>query len=166
MANDVVMVLTSKSLETMEKEGGSGNWAARRDRLEHARWIVAVRNRHSNWSQGDEEHGSAFLIGQVTGVKPSPPSQPNRFIITFDQYAELKNPEKVWGNNRNPVTYTSLSELGIEPEKLDWKPFSGAPSADEIHASSTPGAVIDQARAMIASSLAISPDAVKITIAL
>src|SRR5271155_1166617 len=115
MAKDVVMVFTSKSLETMESEGGSGNWAARKDRLEHAKWLVAVRNRNSNWSQGDEAHGSAFLIGRITGAKPSPPSEPNRFVITFDEYAEIDIP-KAWGNNRNPVTYTSLTDLGIRPD--------------------------------------------------
>lgn len=163
MPKDVVMVFTSKSLETMKKEGGSGNWSARRDRLQHAQWIVAVRNRHSNWSQGDEPHGSAFLIGHVTGVKPSPPSRPNRFVIAFDRYAEIKI-ENAWGHGRNPVTYTSLSELGINPEQLDWKPFVESESADAIHISSTPSSVVDQARAMIASSFAINPGSVKITI--
>ena len=31
---DAVMVFTSKSLETMRLEGGTGNWAAKEERLE------------------------------------------------------------------------------------------------------------------------------------
>lgn len=163
MPKDVVMVLTSKSLETMQREGGSGNWAARRDRLKHARWVVAVRNRHSNWSQGDEEHGSAFLIGRVSGVIPAPPSEPDRFVITFDRYADLNIPN-VWGHNRNPVTYTSLSEIGIDPDALEWKAFSVVSDSDEVLAGSNPTAVVELARAMIASALSINREAVNISI--
>jgi hypothetical protein len=59
---DVLMVFTSKSLTTMKQEGGSGNWAANRDRIRHAKWIVATRNEKSSWTQGNEGHGSASLL--------------------------------------------------------------------------------------------------------
>ena len=84
---DVLMVFTSKSLATMQHEGGSGNWAANKDRLRHAKWIVATRNEKSNWSQGTEAHGSAFMIGRVSGIKPAPAPEQNRFVVSFDRYA-------------------------------------------------------------------------------
>ena len=73
MTDDVVMVLTSKSIETMVSDGGSGNWRANEDKIRRCRWVVAARNRHSDWSEGNEDHGTAFLIGRVVGVRP-----PNR----------------------------------------------------------------------------------------
>jgi hypothetical protein len=165
--NDVVMVFTSKSLETMEQEGGSGNWAANKDRIKRAKWIVATRNKKSGWTQGDEDHGSAFLIGRVAGIKPAPPPESNRFVVVFDRYAELNLPN-AWTGHRNPVTYTDLATLGIDPEKLEWKEFIGA-AGDLEHSvvpGITPGTVIDQARAMIAHALSINPEAVKITVSL
>lgn len=166
---DTVMVFTSKSLETMQAEGGSGDWKSDEERLKHMKWFVATRNQRSGWTQGDEEHGSAFLIGHVVDIKPSP-SEPKRFVIAFDRYAEIHVPN-AWTHDRNPVAYTNLETLGINPEELQWKPFTGKavdcefPAAHNYTASRV-GDVIDQARAMIASSLQISPDAVKITIAL
>jgi hypothetical protein len=163
--NDTVMVFTSKSLKTMKIEGGSGNWAANKRRVEHVKWLVATRNHKSNWTQGDEEHGSAFLIGRVTGVMPASAPEEGRFVIVFDRFAELNIP-KAWTNNRNPVAYTSLNTLGIDPDKLDWKDFVTAPVSSEIPTMLAPATVVDQARAMIANALSISPDAVKITVAL
>jgi hypothetical protein len=162
---DVVMVFTSKSLQTMREEGGSGNWAANKDRLRHAKWIVATRNQNSGWTQGDEGHKHAFLIGRVSGIKPAPVPEQNRFVIVFDQFAELNIPN-AWTGSRNPVAYTDLKTLNIDVDKLEWKPFvSGvqqhAPTGD-IDASN----VVDRARWMIAQALSVSPDAVKITVAL
>lgn len=163
---DAVMVFTSKSLETMAQEGGTGNWAGKEERLRHTKWVVATRNLKSDWTQGDEPHGSAFLIGRVSGVKPSPPPEDDRFVIQFDQYAVV-TVLNAWTNNRNPITYTSLQALGIDPDKLEWKPFP--PQARGVPAlggtPEPPANVIDQARLMIASALSISPEAVKITVA-
>src|SRR5277367_5379168 len=114
---DVVMVFTSKSLETMKQEGGSGNWAANKDRIKHAKWIVATRNQKSTWTQGTEEHGSAFFIGRISGIKQAPAPENTRYVIVFDRYAELNLPG-AWTGDRNPVAYTDLEALGIDPDKL------------------------------------------------
>ena len=161
---DVVMVFTSKSLETMKQEGGSGNWAAKKDRIKHARWIVATRNQKSGWTQGEEGHGSAFLIGRVSGIKSAPAPESNRFVIVFDRYAELKV-ANAWTGDRNPVAYTDLVTLGINPDELDWKEF-GAASLESVEGTGTPAAVIDHARMLVANAFSVSPDAVKITVSL
>src|SRR5437868_9160004 len=71
----VIAVLTSKSLQTMIADGGSGNWRADKQEIQSCRWIVAIRNRHKYWPEGDEEHGTAFLIGK------SPASSRARTLI-------------------------------------------------------------------------------------
>lgn len=163
---DTVMVFTSKSLSTMLSEGGTGNWAGNAERLKHTKWVVATRNGNSGWTQGDEAHGSAFLVGRISGVKSSPAPEQDRFVVMFDQYAEVSIPN-AWTNNRNPIAYTSLTDLGIDPEKLQWKQFSAHQHVQEASGltSKTAGTVIDQARTMIASALSISPESVKITVA-
>jgi hypothetical protein len=162
---DVVMVFTSKSLETMKQEGGSGNWAANKDRIKHAKWIVATRNQKSGWTQGTEEHGSAFLIGRVSGIKPAPAPESNRFVIVFDSYADLSLPD-TWTGDRNPVAYTDLKTLGINPDALEWKDFGGLREGSEGTSGTTPAAVLDHARMLVANAFSVSPDAVKITVSL
>jgi len=162
---DVLMVFTSKSLKTMKQEGGSGNWAANRERLRHAKWIVATRNEKSNWTQGDEGHGSAFLIGKVSGIKQAPTPEQNRFVVAFDRYAELSIPN-AWTGSRNPVAYTDLGSLGIDPDKLVWTEFVPTQVEERVGPTDEPTAIIDRARSMIAEAFSISPDAVKITVAL
>jgi hypothetical protein len=169
MAYETMMVLTSKSLETMISEGGSGNWKAKRDSVYRSRYIVAVRNRHSNWSEGIEEHGTAFLIGRIDGVKKSPEDE-DRLVVTFGQYAILNKPN-VWPEgHRNPVAYTKLEDLGIDPESLEWKEF---PAKSEISnladarvetGHEPPATVIEKAKRMIATSLSIPLSAVTISI--
>ena len=165
---DVVMVLTSKSFETMVEEGGSGNWKANENSVRRCRWIIAVRNRHSNWSQGDEDHGTAFLIGRVVGVKKSP-KYDDRLVIVFDRYAQLSKSNAWPTGNRNPVCYTSLNALGIDVDHLKWKDFPArtvveAPNTQTEDGDQTPGTVFERAKMMIAQSLAISPASVSISI--
>lgn len=169
MALDTMMVLTSKSLETMIAEGGSGNWKAKRESVYRSRYIIAVRNRHSNWSEGNEEHGAAFLIGRIDGVKKSPKDE-DRLVVTFGQYAILDKPN-VWPEgHRNPVAYTSLEDLGINPDALEWEEFPAISATDseasaKIEAGHEPPAkVIEKAKLMIAKSLSIPPSAVTISI--
>lgn len=169
MPKDVVMLLTSKSLDTMFSEGGSGNWKANENRIRRCRWIVAARNRHTDWSQGKEDHGTAFLIGRVVGVKPSSEYE-DRLVIVFDRYASLNMPN-VWPSGyRNPVCYTSLEKLGVNSEELEWKDFPGnsqatiAQSKERKSERQPPSAVLEKAKLMIAASLSIAPSAVKISI--
>jgi hypothetical protein len=169
MTDEVVMVLTSKSFETMRAEGGSGNWRANEESIRRCRWLVAVRNRHSDWSQGDEDHGTAFLIGRVVGVKPSlHPEEKDRLVIVFDRYAQLRK-ERAWpSGHRNPVAYTTLKALGIQPDTLEWKDFTQRSRLLEASNGQTkcesPADALERARHLIAQSLSIAPSAVKISI--
>lgn len=171
MAYDTVVVLTSKSIETMATEGGSGNWRANRDRLKHCKWLVAVRNGHSNWNQGNEEHGTAFVVGRVAGVKDSPKEEPGRLVIVFDAYAELSQPDSWPKGYRNPVRYTSLEEFNLDPTKLKWRELKKktAKEGPTKHTKSDlklPLTVLEKAKLMIAESLSLSPSAITISIQL
>lgn len=164
MAKDAVMVLTSKSLETMIREGGSGDWRAKEDNIQRCPWIIAVRNRHSAWSEGEEDHSTAFLIGRISGVTPSP--RPGRLVIQFDQYALLNIPN-VWPErHRNPVAYGDLRDFGIDPDRLKWQPFplESRPKSKSDSPVNLKAEIFDRAKKMIAAALSIDVASVQITI--
>jgi hypothetical protein len=170
MKDRVVMVLTSRSFDAMVTDGGCGNWKAKEDSIRRCKWIVAVRNRHSDWTQGGKEHGTAFLIGRIVGVKPSA-KYPNRLVVTFDRFATLNKPNAWPSGLRNPVSYTDLEALGINPEKLKWQEFPGHGSVaeSEVRTGDTageqrcPADVLDTAKLMIARSLGLDPSVVRIS---
>ena len=98
---------------------------------------------------------------------PSPPSEPGRWVIQFDKYA-LINKSKAWPKGfRNPVTYGTLSDLGIDPENLRWQDFPNSEQTTEGSVSMVNPKVsdiVERAKSMIATALAIKSSAVQITI--
>ncbi len=157
---DVVMVLTGKSLETMFKEGGSGDWVASEDRVRQCRYIVATRHSHSGWAQDEKDHDSAFLIGRNISVFPS---YDNRIIVHFTEYAEINIPN-VWPGYRNPVTYTTLTDVGptgIDVSALTWLPF---PIDDVVEENRAKPLTIEEAKQGIAKKLGITKECIEITI--
>jgi hypothetical protein len=156
---EVMFVLTSKSLETMLKRGGSGDWVAADWRVNRCRYLVAVRHGHSGWSEDDIEHDCAFLVGKISGYTRID----GRKIINLEEYAEIHVPN-AWPGNRNPVAYLSpegLLKRGIDVSKLDWKPF---PTDQIVPENNSPSLTIEQAKVGIAKTLGIAPDCVEITI--
>jgi hypothetical protein len=119
MSEDVVVVFTGESLERMRSEGGSARWRASKERLLRCSWILAMRNCRAEWCAKDVEHGTAFLIGRITGIRSSE-KRPGRYVIEFDAYAAI-DLKYVWPGNQNPVTYSSLVDLKIRPEALQFK---------------------------------------------
>ena len=43
-------------------------------------------------------------------------------FLNFDSYAEIDVPNQ-WDGNRNPVSYGSLKDIGIDISQLDFKPL-------------------------------------------
>jgi hypothetical protein len=159
METNTVMVFTGKSLNNFVDEGGSGDWTVRPNRIRNCRWLVAAKNQHADWSVGTEEHGTAFLIGQISGIRES--DEPGRSVIRFDRYAEINIPE-AWPGQRNPVMYTTIDKIGIHPDALEWKDMpKGNPQEPKAMDAA---AVLRAAKATIAKALAIDSQQVEITI--
>ncbi|MCE7929638.1 MAG: hypothetical protein DYG91_14260 [Chloroflexi bacterium CFX7] len=155
--DDVVKVLTQKSLLDMLAIGGSGHWKANKERVQKCRYVVAVNNGRAGWADDNQ----AFLIGKISGVT-AVPAEDNRLIIHFDEYAEIAVPD-AWEGNRNPVTYTSLEALKIDPETLEWRPVPETAKTAQETAAIQP-LTIDQAKLGLARALGIGPDCIEITI--
>jgi hypothetical protein len=123
-----LVVLTFKSVETCLEVGGTQAWELNRDHALDCDYVVLCRNAIPE-AEGDEKHRSAFLIAHIADVVPSDET-PGRWNVTFDRYARIDIPE-LW-NNRNPVHYTTLKDLGINPDEIQFKamPAKGKPKAD------------------------------------
>lgn len=162
---NVVMVFTSKPLETMFNEGGSGYWSANRARLESCSYIVATKSntlREHFPSNVDIKQGSAFLVGKISNIVNSP--EANRLVIQFSEYAEINIPN-VWTGNRNPVAYSDIEELNykhsIDVSKLEWKKFP----EDNINlVSDVRPLTLSEAKAGLAKYLGVDPSCIEIKI--
>lgn len=162
---EVVKVLTSKSLQLIVKEGGTGRWKANAERIARCRYVVVVRNhsldRHSTepWvARDDIPHGTAFLVGRGLSTFPDPES--DRLYIAFEEYASISVPDQ-WDGLKNPVTYLSGRDLPFDPDRLGWQPF---PRERAVPETAVRALTISEAKQGIAKTLGIDADAIEITI--
>ncbi len=121
MPDECVAVFTARSPHRILREGGSQAWALDANRARKATYLVCVQNQHNpdrDFSDASEAHGAAFLVGKISDVIPSPEDPDcGRWQICIDEYSTVGVPD-AWKGWRNPVRYTSLKELGIDPSKL------------------------------------------------
>ena len=130
VASNAVAVFTSWSKEDIINRGASGNWGVSSYRILQNRYLVVIRNRHSDRCPDDYEHGTAFLIGRISGVDETEDVTKDgrpRYAIEFDAYAEVEIPD-IWGKSRNPVWFTDLETLGIDLKDLSFVDVEGRKS--------------------------------------
>lgn len=177
MRRTAIAVLTFKSREHILSVGGTCSWALNRANARKFEFAVCTRNANTREAEGPERHATAFLVGRISDVVPSP-ERPERWLIQLSEYAIVDIPN-VWGKGwRNPVRYTSIEDLGIDPDTLNWQPMP-EPDADAIvPAAKDEGDDIDadddepaprpltiaEAKAGLAETFGVSPDAIEITI--
>ncbi len=172
MPHSAIVVFTSKSIKTLLEEGGSSSWVLNRINARQQDFIVCTRNAYSEWTEGDEPHGSAFLVGRISEVVPSEdPEVPGRSLVKFSEYARVSFPN-VWQGWRNPVRYTSMEELGIDSTTLRFEPMSQAPekaqpvqekpAAKDEHKDGR--LTIAEAKKGLSKTFGVSPDAIEIII--
>jgi hypothetical protein len=169
MPTDTVVVFTAKGAEGLIAEGGTSSWRLDRNHARQCSYAVCTRNAHADWTEGNEPHGTAFLIGKVKDVVTCP-RHPDRFLIQFSEYARLNVPE-MWNGGRNPASYRSLEDLGIDPTALRWEPMPL--TAENVAVSAPlPNAPSDavrpltlaEAKSGLAQTFGVSPEAIEITI--
>lgn len=172
---NAVVVFTGKDLNIMRTEGGSGYWLAKAERLNDAKYLIAVRNRRETWAVKDLEHGTGFLIAKITGCFKNP-DYDDRNVITFDEYAEI-SVKKAWkmltGGQRYPVAYLkaqeAFSRIGVNPEQLEWNKFqpstlSQPNSTIEITEKLSLSEAVERAKQDISNATGIDASSITITI--
>lgn len=169
MEHEAIVVLTRKSARQILSDGGSGSWVLNPRNARRARYLICVRNGENHEPDSGEEHGSAFLIGTISGLGALPPQngQP-RWRVLISQYA-LLSVDGVWKGWRNPVRYTTLKELGIHLQTVEFQdvPATAQDAALESSIPSTSQArplTLREAKEGLALTFGVSPEAVEITI--
>lgn len=122
MNDGCVVVFTSRPTIRILDEGGSKSWVLDPRRARTINFVVCTWNPSGEYAvvTPDRARGEAFLIGKISAISEDP-DQPGRHIIRFFEFAEIGVPN-VWPKGRrNPVTYTTLSELGIVASSLDFQ---------------------------------------------
>lgn len=163
-----IVVFTSETVEDILSRGGTSDWVISSKKAGACKYVVCCRK--PDWKNRKEgiAHRTAFLIGIVAGLQKKPDSENDRgqprFLIEMSEYATFERAE-VWNQKaRNPVSYKTLKELGIDLRGLKFKPMPvPAPFAKSGGAGGAPMTITDAKKAL-AATFGVSPDDVEITI--
>jgi hypothetical protein len=167
MPHSAIAVFTANSRNEILEIGGSSAWVVAEKQARRREFLVCIRNARDVDFHDHEPHGTAFLVGRVSGLKPYGHDKKGmqRWIIEISEYAVVDYPE-AWGEWRNPVKYTTLEELGIDPTKLKFKvmptPTKVLPAAP--NRSKTRALTIAEAKAGLALQFGVPPEAIEILI--
>ena len=157
MAQDVVQVLSFKSVETILAVGGTQSWALDRERARNCEFAVVCRNSRTRDAQGPEDHGAAFIVGRVKDVVPSTET-PGRWLILFSEYA-LVDWKDCWGG-RNPVTYYRTDDYDKGAfDELEFHPMPVVMAYAEH-----PPMTIARAKSELALALGVAETAIEIIV--
>ena len=169
MAHPAIAVFTANSRDEILEIGGSASWVLSENKARRHQYLVCIRNARNVAFPDHEPHGTAFLVGRISGFRAHGFDKKGmaRWVIELREYAVVDLPE-AWRDWRNPVKYTTLEELGIDPKKLKFKPMPTPtrdlpPSLPTAPAKS--GALtIAEALAGLALQFGVPPEAIEILI--
>jgi hypothetical protein len=128
---NALLVFTARSPERIIREGGSQRWVLNPARAKLCTWLVCTQNRHNpdhEFSDATEAHGSGFLLCRISGVRISTEADPKeKWLILISEFARINYPN-LWDHGRNPIRYTSLETLRIDPNGIE---FQAMPNISE-----------------------------------
>lgn len=178
---DTIIVFTGRRVDDILKQGGTGEWWLSLARAKRCKYVVITRNRHSDadfgpdWSPGDEEHGSAFMVGAIDKIeKVNRWNDRDRYLIGMSKYAHVSIKD-VWLGQRNPVAYVdsaTLKEKGLDLAIIEMQPMPplNEDARPEPEARADPrkevnrGLTIAEAKRGLAVTFSVPEDAIEITI--
>ncbi len=166
-SNLMVVVSTIETAEAILAQGGIGNWVLSPDKANKCKYVVCCTK--EDWRKRKEciPARNAFLVGIIKELKIAPGSEnsrgQSRFFIGISSFART-NFKGVWKEGRNPVTYATPTDLGIDVKALRFKPLAG--KRDELLKEGlvTVSQAIAQAKKSLAESLDVGVDDIEITI--
>jgi hypothetical protein len=162
-----ITVLTADSMESILARGGSGDWVLNPDKANDCKFLVCCRNETWRTRKEGIKDKAAFLVGVVAGLREQPDTTnsrgQSRYLIEISQYAVVNIPEAWEKGVRNPLTYRTLKDLGIDVQRLKLKPLA-AVAAEKSGGRSGKLMSIAEAKQALAESFGVSPEDVEITI--
>jgi hypothetical protein len=180
MTHSALLNFTSAGLKNLIGSRGSKWFKVNKKIASKVKFLVCVQNQKGDPRYGaSAPHRTAFLIGHIAGIVPSPRKDSQRSHIAISDYAEINIPD-AWGGWQYPVHYTTLEDIGIDLDKLDFTPPPKSKSNDSEATADNEGdeiseyddenefevrpLTIDQAKACLAAHLKVKPEPIKITI--
>jgi hypothetical protein len=161
MSDNVVSVMTYKSVETILEVGGTQSWSMSRERAMGCKYAVVCRNAFHPEVEGREAHHSAFMVGKISDIVPSTETE-GRWLILFNEYALINVADQFDG--RNPVRFWTTDDYeDIDFEALDYKPM---PTVEKrpVPAQKTEGMSIAEAKAALSLRYEVDPSNIDIII--
>ncbi len=178
MSNNALIVFTAKTVAMIHEQGGTASWVLSPASMRDVRYVVCTRNTDREFDEEcgprSEAHGSAFLVGKVSGLKVvKEKNNRKRYLVQMSEYA-LVSVADFWTHDRNPTRYTdtdALAERGIDVEKLDWLPMPDIdgvigvmPHAEDAAVSPSDGLTIAQAKHGLSMKFGVPEEAIQIVI--
>lgn len=168
---DTIVVFTARSPHSIINDVGSQGWILNPARAKQCTWLVCTQNRHNSdyeFSDATEPHGTAFLLGKISGVRKKEDRNDERWLIMISEYANINIPD-AWDHGRNPVRYTSLEKLGINLDEIQFQPMPetdmvSPPQVTQLPGASVPRLTIAEAKKALAATFGVKPEDIEITI--
>ena len=117
--DETILVFTYKDKNTILKFGGSQSWVLNAKRAKKCKYIICSHNCHNPMSEEKKGHGSGFIIGKISDIRPAF-YYPKRWLIEIDEYAEINLPN-LWEGWRNPVVYLPRNKIKLDLLNLNYK---------------------------------------------
>lgn len=163
--HSAVCVLTARGIEKVLAEGGSQAWVLDAKRARACGHVVCVQNRNTgdDWGKASAPHHTAFLVGRLKSIVPcEEEGAEDRWKLVFESYAEI-DISNAWPGYRNPVFYTSLEDMGIDFDGLNFQPMPEQEIRSANH--DAPALLtIAQAKAGLALTFGVPESAIEIMI--
>jgi hypothetical protein len=163
-----MVVFTAETVETVLTRGGTGDWVVSPKKAATCKYVVCCRKAAWNNRKEGIAHRAAFLIGVIAGLHKKADSENERgqahFLIEISEYATVQRPETWDKDARNPVSYKTLRELGIDLRGLKFKPMLAPGPVMKSTGPGGPAMSIAEAKKALAATFGVRPEDVDITI--
>lgn len=161
-----IALFTRESIPEILHAGGTGNWVTSADRAQEYPFVILVRNGRHPSSPSDTVHGTAFLLGRISGTRKAAEAAASgypRIFIEISEYALIEVPN-AWSNSQNPVWYVDLATFGIVEDGLQFQPMPQKPMSDILP--KEPTQTLADLKQEIARLFGVPVNAVEVTIRL
>ena len=125
MSDTAIVVFAREGATAIINRGGTEAWKLDANRARACDYLVCVQNCRGGGSP-QAPHGAAFLVGRTSDVEKVD-GDDVRWRVRISAYAKIDIPN-AWDGGRNPVRYTTLQELGIDPAPLRFEPIPQCPA--------------------------------------
>lgn len=161
-----VVVFTSETRQKILGQAGSRGWVLSPQSVERCPYLVCCRRQ--NWDNKAEgiPPRAAFLVGRISSLTPLDESANSRgqvrFRIGIADFADVMVADTWRKEQRNPVTYAGLKQLGIEPRRLKFQPIAEVSPASAN--AGRGGLSIADAKKALAMTFGVRPEDIDIII--